>query len=339
MAKRVIVLLVVLLLAVAGWWVYGRWHRSPEQDRDRIRLSGHVETTETDLAFKLAGKLSLVHFEEGEEIKAGQLVAELEDEDLRQELDQRLAALNAAQYTLDKLLSGNRPQEVKQARATLAQAQADLRDKNLDLDRQRVLFKRVASPQATLDKAVLAQKVAQEALVRAKQQLDLLEEGFRREDIATAKAQTDQARAALDLARTRLGYAKLSSPVDGVVLVREGEPGEVLAVGAPVLTLGDLAGVWLEVYLPETYLAAVRLNQPAEVITDTWPDKRFRGRIAYISAKAEFTPKTVETPKERVTLVYRTKVRVENPNGELKPGMPGVAIIPLNPPPADHGRP
>ncbi|MFH1057548.1 MAG: HlyD family efflux transporter periplasmic adaptor subunit [Pseudomonadota bacterium] len=338
MAKRIVPIILVLALAGGGWWAWRHFGAAPAAPVTELRLAGHVETTETDLAFKLAGKVKAVYFEEGQMVKAGQLVAELEDEDLAQEVSLRQAALAAAAASLAKLTTGYRPQELKEAEAALAAALADLTDKARDLKRQQELAARGASPQATLDKARLAQQVAAENAVRARQQLSLIREGFRSEDIAAARAQVDQAQAALDLARTRLGYAKLLAPVDGVVLVREGEPGEVLAVGAPVVTTGDLNGVWLEVYLPETCLAAVRLGMQAWVTTDTWPDKRYPGRIAYVSAKAEFTPKTVETPKERVTLVYRVKVRAENPDGELKPGMPGVATIPLENPPAGHGQ-
>lgn len=338
MAKRIVPIILVLALAGGGFWAWRHFGAAPKALANELRLAGHVETIETDLAFKVAGKVKKVYFEEGETVKAGQLVAELEDEDLAQEVSLREAALAAAQAGLAKLTTGYRPQELKEAEAALAAAEADLKDKARDLKRQQELNQRGASPQATLDKASLAQKVAAENAVRARQQLSLIREGFRTEDIAAARAQVDQAQAALDLARIRLGYAKLMAPVDGVVLVREGEPGEVLAVGAPVVTTGDLNGVWLEVYLPETYLAAVRLGMPAWVTTDTWPDKRYPARISYVSAKAEFTPKTVETPTERVTLVYRVKVRAQNPDGDLKPGMPGVATIPLENPPAGHGR-
>ncbi|MFZ5585296.1 MAG: efflux RND transporter periplasmic adaptor subunit [Thermodesulfobacteriota bacterium] len=338
MARRIVPIILFLALAGGGWWAWRHFWAAPAASPGELRLSGHVETTETDLAFKLAGKIKAVYFEEGQAVRAGQLVAELEDEDLVQEVVLRQAALAAAQASLDKLTAGYRPQELKEAQAALAAAEADLIDKARDHKRQEDLASRGASPPATLDKARLAHKVAAENAVRARQQLSLVSEGFRTEDIAAARAQVDQAQAALDLARIRLGYARLTSPVDGVVLVREGEPGEVLAVGAPVVTLGDLAGVWLEAYLPETFLAAVRLDMPAWVTTDTWPGKRYPGRVSYVSAKAEFTPKTVETPKERVTLVYRVKVRAENPDAELKPGMPGVAVIPLENPPAGHGR-
>ncbi len=331
MKRKLISVLVLAALLAAGVIAYRQFRGDNSGHPNVLRLSGHIETTETDLAFKVPGKVAVMHFEEGDQVAPGQLVAELEDQDLRQDVALAEARQAAAQATLDKLLAGNRPQELKDAQAALVQAGADLEDKGRDLKRQEILAKRGASPQATLDKARLAHTMAQEALQRARERYSLVKEGFRSEDIAAGRADLNQAKASLDLARTRLGYARLVSPVSGVVLVRQAEPGEVLAVGSPVVTLGDLDGVWLEGYIPETQLAMVRLGQKAYVTTDTYPGKRYPARVAYISSKAEFTPKTVETQKERVTLVYRTKVRAENPDKELKPGMPGEAVIPLEP--------
>jgi HlyD family secretion protein len=143
-------------------------------------------------------------------------------------------------------------------------------------------------------------------------------------------AELRQARAALEVARLRLGYATLTSPVQGVVLTRVAEPGEVAAVGMPIVTVGDLDTVWFEGYLPEPDLGKVRLGQKAEVTIDSFPVKKYPGILQYISPKAEFTPKTVETYKERVTLVYRTKIRLANPQRQLKKGMPAEAVISLD---------
>jgi HlyD family secretion protein len=330
--KRKLIIIVLLAgLLTAGALAYWQYRGGGSGDPSVLRLAGHIETTETDLACKVAGKVASVRFEEGDQVEPGQLVAELEDQDLRQDVALAEARQAAAQATLDKLLAGSRPQDIREAQAALAQARADQADKARDLGRQETLAQRGASPQANLDKARLAHTMAQEAARRASERLSLLKEGFRGEDIAAGRADLDQAKAALELARTRLGYARLYSPVSGVVLVRQAQPGEVLAVGSPVVTLGDLDGVWLEGYIPETQLALVRLGQKAYVTTDTYPHKRYPARVAYMAAKAEFTPKTVETQKERVTLVYRTKVRAENPDKELKPGMPGEAVIPLEP--------
>ena len=327
------ILFAVLLLGAffaLGAWFY--WNNKINE-RGVLRLSGHIEATETDLGFKVPGKIAAIHFEEGQEVKAGEVVAELESQDLRRELEAAQARQEAARANLTKLEAGYRPEEVRQAKAAAAQAQADYNEKAKDFRRIQNLFERRTVPATTRDKAEAAYLMAKEALRQTQENYALLKSGYRREDIDAARAEFRQAEASLELAQTRLGYATITSPVTGVVLARPMEPGQVAAVGATVLTLGDLDNAYFEGYIPETDLARVRYEQKAAVTTDAYPGKRYPAWVSYISAKAEFTPKSVETFKERVTLVYRTKIRVENPDHELKPGMPAEALIFLDQPP------
>jgi HlyD family secretion protein len=323
--KRV-ALIVILVAALGG---LGAWFflRGSQDNRVVLKLSGHIEATETNLGFKVPGKIAAIHFEEGQEVAAGQVVAELESQDLRREVDAASARLAATRANLAKLTAGYRPQEVAQAKAQAAQAQADFDDKARDFRRQQTLFERKVVSASTRDRSEAAYLMAKEALRRSREGYDLQKSGFRQEEIDAARAEMNQAQANLELAQTRLGYATITAPVTGVVLARPMEPGQVAAVGATVLTLGDLDHVWFEGYIPETDLARVRFEQKARVTTDTYPGKHYAAWVSYIAGKAEFTPKSVETFKERVTLVYRTKVRVENPGHELKPGMPAEAVI------------
>jgi HlyD family secretion protein len=329
--KRILIAVLVLAgLVVLGVWLYWGTETS---DHDILRLSGHIEATETDLGFKVPGKIAAISFQEGDEVKAGEVVAELESHDLREEVKQAQARLETARANLAKMEAGYRPQEVREAQAAVAQAQADYDDKAKDFHRMQNLFERKTVSASTRDKSEAAYLMAKEALRRARENYDLLKSGYRREDIEAARADFKQAQAALELAKTRLGYATITSPVNAVVLARPVEPGHVTAVGATVLTLGDLDHAYFEGYIPETDLARVHYGQKAEITTDTYPGKRYPAWVSYISSKAEFTPKSVETFKERVTLVYRTKIRVENQSHELKPGMPAEAYIFLNQPP------
>jgi HlyD family secretion protein len=297
---------------------------------DTLRLSGHIEATQTDLGFKVPGKIAAIHFQEGDEIKAGQTVAALEDKDLRQDVAQAEGAHAAARANLAKLLAGSRPQEKREAAAAMNQAKADLVDKQKEFRRMQALFERRTVSAQTRDRAEAAYLMSKEAHRRTQENFSLVKEGPRKEDIDAARAEVARAEAALELARTRLGYATITCPITGVVLVRPTEPGEVVAVGSPVLTLGDLDNAYFEGYVPETDLAKVHYGQKAEITTDSYPGKKYPGQIYFVSSKAEFTPKTVETHKERVTLVYRTKIRVENKDHSLKPGMPADAVIFLN---------
>jgi len=155
------------------------------------------------------------------------------------------------------------------------------------------------------------------------------EEGSRKEDIAIARASLDQANANLGLSRISETYTTLRAPAAGVITVRQTELGEVVAPGSPVVTLADLDHIWLRAYIAETDLGKIHWGQDAGITTDTYPGKQYHGRISFISPDAEFTPKSVQTTAERVTLVYRIKIDIDNPNHELKPGMPADAHIQL----------
>ncbi|MGE5309125.1 MAG: HlyD family secretion protein [Deltaproteobacteria bacterium] len=157
--------------------------------------------------------------------------------------------------------------------------------------------------------------VAQQARDNARTQVD------------AAKANLDNLKAQLDLAQTRLGFAQLVSPIDGFITVRSAEAGEVLAAGSPVFTAVDLNDIWLTAYVKETDLGRVKLGQTAFVSVDSYPGKRYRGSVTFISSQAEFTPKQIQTPEERVKLVYRVKIQLSNPDLELKPGMPAEGVI------------
>lgn len=141
------------------------------------------------------------------------------------------------------------------------------------------------------------------------------------------KANVDELKASLELAETRLGFTELTSPLNGFILVKSSLPGEVIQPGTPVFTAVDLSNVWVTAYINETDLGRVKLNQEAYVTTDTYPGKKYKGWISFVSSEAEFTPKTIQTQEERVKLVYRVKVRVDNSSLELKPGMPADAYI------------
>ena len=141
------------------------------------------------------------------------------------------------------------------------------------------------------------------------------------------KSEVEKLRASLKLAETRLGFTELKSPLAGYILVKSALAGEVVQPGAPVFTVIDLNNIWVTAYINETDLARVKLNQKADVVTDTYPGKKYNGWVSFISSQSEFTPKQIQTTEERVKLVYRIKVRVDNSSLELKPGMPADAFI------------
>jgi HlyD family secretion protein len=267
----------------------------------------------------------LVH--EGQSVTQGDVLARLDDDDYRQQVSVDEATVRAREAELELALAGSRAQEIQAAKQTLLDAQADLELKRAEFRRRQALLAEQAVSREDADNAATQLKRAQATYERVKQTYDQIVEGTRKEEIAVRLANLQFAREALQMSRVKLAYTVLSAPVSGMVVVRQAELGEVVSPGTPVVTIADIDHLWLRGYLNETDLGRVRWGQPATVYTDTYPDKSYHGRLSFISPQAEFTPKSVETHKERVTLVYRIKVALDNPNHELKPGMPAEAVI------------
>jgi HlyD family secretion protein len=324
--KRVV--LIVLLISIAGlsWLLYsGKLKKPPAQVE--IKLSGNIEAHESLVGFKVPGRIVELPVEEGQSVAAEQLLARLDNDDYRQQLVVDQAAARVRDSQLKLALAGSRTQEIQAAYQSLLDAQADLAQKQKDFERYEDLYKKDEVTGQTRD-------LAKTNLVRAKATYERLQqvynetlEGTRREQIDVDRANLHQARHAVGLSEIRLAYTELRAPLPGVVLVRQAELGEVVSPGTPVVTLADLDHIWVRVYLPETELGKVRLGQQVDVTTDTYPGKRYLGRVSFISSEAEFTPKSVQTEKERVTLVYRVKVDINNPTHELKPGMPADVLF------------
>ena len=325
--KLLLVLLLVAAVAVAAAF-YPRLF-SKKQDASTLRLSGNIEAHESVVGFKLQGRIAELPVQEGQWVEAGTLVARLDGDDYRRQAEVDEAALRVQRAQLALGLAGTRSQELKAAQQSLFDAKADLEQKKLDYNRADTLFRERVGSQQERDQAETNLKRAEATYRRAQEMYDEAREGTRREQLAVDRAAVHQAEEKLHLSKLNVEYTVLRAPVSGVVVVRDAEPGEVVAPNTPVLTIADLDHPWLRAYVSETDLGRVRWGQEATVRTDTFPGKSYRGHISFISDKAEFTPKSVQTFKERVTLVYRIKIDVENPNHELKPGMPADATIGL----------
>jgi HlyD family secretion protein len=313
---------VAVAAGIAGWFLF-----RGEKEEGILRVSGNIEVTDVDVGFKIPGRVVERPVDEGMPVSAGQLVARLDSADLEREASLKEAELSAAAAALRELVAGSRPQEIAGARAAVAAARAEAERLSGDFERAKALHERGSISLQEFEKAKAAREVAQERRTEAGQSLLLVEEGPRVERIEQARARVRQAKEALELARTRLSYATLASPLAGVVLAKNVEPGDYVAAGTPVVTVGNLSDVWLRAYVEETELGLVKVGQPVHVTADTFPGKAYAGRISFIAPQAEFTPKSVQTRKERVKLVYRIKVAIANPSMELKPGMPADGVI------------
>src|SRR5581483_1696008 len=330
MKRRMPILILALAVAAAAYWFYLRPRIKPKQVADNVlKVSGNIEAHQSIVGFKVQGRIMELPIEEGQWVEKGALIAQLDSDDYRQQVAMDEAALHVQRRPLDVGLAGSRPQEIQAQEQVLMDVKADLAQKKLDFERAETLDRQQVGSQVERDQAATNLKRAQATVDRAQQQYNEAVEGTRREQLAVDRASVVQAEQKLRLSRVDLNYTTLRAPKAGVILVRNAELGEVVAPNTPVITLGDLDHVWLRAYIDETDLGRIRWRQPAVIRCDTYPGKTYQGRISFIAEKAEFTPKSVQTFKERVTLVYRIKIDVDNANHELKPGMPADAEIQL----------
>ena len=287
-----------------------------------------------------------------------ELSIQLKEDVVEADIKRAQAGKSAAFARYQSLKTGSREQEIAEAAAARDRAKYEWGNRQRDAERMKELYEARIISASQYDAAITAAEAAKAAFDAAEEQYKLVKAGPRQElvregqanlagsdaalvaaeaarrevarmklDLKALQAQTDQARAQLIMAEEDLRKSRLYAPFDGFVTVKDVEEQEYVQAGTPVLTLAQLDEVWVKTYVPETQLGKVRLGQTGEVISDTFPGKRYSGRVTFISPEAEFTPKNVQTKEERVKLVYRIKVTLENPHQELKPGMPVDVIL------------
>jgi HlyD family secretion protein len=379
-----------LLAALGAYLLF--FDRAGKNTNDQIIVSGNIELTEVNIAFKTSGRLIERTVDEGDVVKKGQLIARLDRDQLlaqrdreaaglqsansqlaqaetalawqkgnqAAELEQRKAELASNAARLQELKSGSRPQEIQEAKAAVDSAQSEFDRAKRDWDRAQTLYKNDDISTAQYDQYRNRWENAEAMLKQTKERQDLVLAGPRVEQIDAASAQMDRARAALkmtesnaleirrreqelplrrsEIARAAASLAMIESqladtlaysPVDGVVLVKAADVGEVLAAGTTIVTIGDIDHPWLRAYVNETDLGRVKLGTKAKITTDSYPGKEYEGRVSFIASEAEFTPKQIQTKEERVKLVYRIKIDLQNPDHELKSNMPADAVLHL----------
>ena len=295
------------------------------QDPGLIVASGHVEATEVLVSTKVAGAIESLAVDEGHAVAAGQELARIDTTDTRLALAAARAERAQADAELRLRRAGSRVEDVREAEAQVVRAEADLAGAAKDLDRMEGLLASGSGTTKSRDDARTRRDVAAAGLDAAGERLRRLKAGFRQEekDAAAARLQATDARIAQ--LEQQLKDAIVASPVAGVVTEKLAEAGELAARGTGLVVVTDLASAWLNVYVPEPDLARIRIGQEAEVRTDDGQVRR--GRVSFVSPRAEFTPKNVQTRDERVKLVYRVKVALENADGLFKPGMPAEARL------------
>ncbi len=335
MKKKAIILTFFGLFLAAAIFVYVAKEKNRQ---DELFFSGTIEATDSQLAFQVRGIVRDVLVSEGQAVKPGALLAVLDDSEYQAALDQAAANVEAARKTLSKieatlaLLKESLPADIDRARAAVESAGAVYEEAKRNLERYEALFEIKAVSEQDRDAMKRHHDTAMAGLAESRAALRQAESGLKKidateEERQAAMAQIEALEATRRLAEIQLGHTRLTAPFEGIVTSRNVEPGEVVTTGREVLTVSDLSRVDLKIYVNETDLGNVHPGQAVDVKIDTFPEKTYRGTVSYISPEGEFTPKIIQTRKERVKLVYLVKVSIPNERLELKTGMPADAWL------------
>jgi HlyD family secretion protein len=317
-AKRLALLATGLAAAIAGGYA---WVKRPQQADQALVLYGNVDIREVEMAFRQSGRLATVTVDEGDRVGAGELLAELDAEPFQDALAVAEAEVQQASAEWDKLRRGYRAQEIAEARQSVRQAEAALRYAASELKRQSAVVTSGATTEKNYDLARSTRDQAAAQLAAAKEAWALKKEGSRREDIAAAEAKLAGARAALAQAKTALADTRLTATAPAIVLARVREPGSMVNASAPVYTLSLRDPLYVRAYVGERHLGRVVPGSKVTVRSDS-SDKVYQGQIGFVSPRAEFTPKSVETTELRTDLVYRLRIIISDADEALRQGMP-----------------
>ncbi len=290
--------------------------------------TGTIEVTRADIMPKANGYLAELTIKAGDRVQAGQKVARIARADWEAQVARDEAALGRAVAQLRDLEAGSRTQERQELTAMTESAQSVYDKAYSDLERYKALYAKGAIAAQQLDAAKSGLDVANSALTAARQRLSLSNEGARPETIEAQRLEVERNKAVLTASKTLLDDTVVKSPIDGLVLTKSYENGEYVNPGAAIITVGDMTDCWVKIYIPSTHLGRIAVGQQARVKVDSFPERIFPGVIQEIAQKAEFTPRQSITPSERANLVFAVKVKVENQEGILKPGMPADVMLP-----------
>ena len=335
MKKKIIIIAFIIFFIGVGAFVYFGQRNNQQKE---LSYSGTIETTQAKLSFQVPGRIALVSIQDGQPVTKNQIIAELDRAEFASRSDQARANLDRAQKAkqqLETVLDISRrtlPAEVARATANVAGVQDTLKDAEKNYKRYEDLFTKGVVTEKERDSVKLVYEVAKSRLTESESVLKLAQGNLARidaakQDIETSIAQINASRAAFNQASIQLGYTQLKSPMDGIVTSRNIEPGETVNAGREIITISDLSRVDLKIFVDETEIGKIKPNQKVEVRVDTFPGKSYAGYVSFISPEGEFTPKIIQTKKERVKLVYLVKVSIVNPNFELKAGMPADALL------------
>lgn len=324
--KRILIVLVIVVLAAIGYTVWTRIAES--ENADTLTLYGNVDIREVELAFRVPGRLQTMLFDEGDTVEAGELLAELDAQPYRDALAVAEARVAQAGAQVDKFKAGTRPQEIARAQAGVNQAQSAYDNAESEFKRISGLLETGASSVKARDATQSRRDQAAANLDSAREALALAQEGFRSEDIAAVEADLAAAEAQRAIAETQLDDTRILAPSSGTLISRLREPGATLATGMPVYSLSLRDPIYVRAYVDEPHLGRLAPGAKVSVTTDS-SDTVYEGHVGFISPRAEFTPRSVETTELRTDLVYRLRIVIANGDEGLRQGMPVTVSVPL----------
>ena len=330
------ILILLIIAAAAGVAYRALWH--PRQSDTLLKLYGNVDIREVQLAFNVNERIVKMFVQEGDFVHAGQLLAQLQAVRYADAVRQAEKQVENQKLVLTRLLNGSRPEEILAAQAKMQAAEATFTNAEITFRRTKELTQKELIAKQDFDNAEAALKLARGDFDNAKQEYILAVKGPRSEDIEAARALLGAQEAALALVQRNLHDTRLYAPSDGMIEDRILEPGDMASPGIPVFTLALMDPLWVRTYVPEPDLGKIHLGMRAQITTDSFPGKIYKGWVGYISPAAEFTPKTVETPELRTRLVYQVRVYVCNPENQLRLGMPATVSIALDQPASAPGE-
>ena len=296
-------------------------------DKDHIKASGNIEATNIIVSSQVSGKVLQILKDEGNKVNKNDTVIIIDPETYKLKLEEALAAKEAAQAQFNLLKEGARKEDVKQAEENLKQAQVTFNLAEKDKERMKNLYQAKSITKKQYDDAMANYEITQARLKSAKENFEKVKNLARPEELKQAEANLNRAIANVNLIIKNLNDCYVTTPSSGFITKKFVEIGEIAGMMSSLFQVADLSSVDLVIYVPETELGKVQLGQKAEITVDTYPDKSFNGRVIYISPQAEFTPKNIQTQEERTKLVFAVKIKIDNPDFELKDGMPADASI------------
>lgn len=296
------------------------------QEKKETKFYGNVDVRTVSLAFRVSGRLETLNFDEGEKLKKGDVIATIENSIFKENLNQINAQINLQEIQIQKLEKGYRTEEIEKSKAKLSEVKANLDRVNKDFQRAQTLLKSNSISEQSYDNTKSQTLDLQAQYDYAKSSLELLQNGYEKEDILSAKATLESLKAQRNILQINYNDTVLYSPVDGTIITKVYEAGSIVNSSQTIVEIAKSDEFWVRSYLSEKYLGLVKAGMKAVITTDG--NKTYEGVVSFISPLAEFTPKTVQTEDLRTDLVYRFRIIVNNVDDNLKQGMPVTITFP-----------